>query len=353
MELGTMSETIEAAAGAPATVAVPELSIAFTAEEMVVLGRVLAETLAILGPSPLAAVAPKARDEVLASAARSLRARNVLTGPADLAAVDRAVAGLIQIAARPALRAELVVGYGARRHRRYLAIPYASVQHEVDDGLHRLTPFATSDLLARVMRDADFVERPVADVAGFDLPFGVLHQARSAVAAGDLEGARSVLRALGDDPVTDDPIDPADLDPRADDLPDEPIAPVVRSTSPSPAGTGAVPRESVERFVDALAAGAPVNAVRLVHTATPTRSVGGEVAWIDGGDAGLWQLPTIDQPFAVVGATDGDDSALLDPEHLDPERLDPALAQATVRVEPVAAADLASFLFDLLPSPSG
>ena len=52
--------------------------------------------------------------------------------------------------ARPALRAELTVDHGERLHRRYLSIPYASVQYEVEpDGLHRLTPFATADLLAR------------------------------------------------------------------------------------------------------------------------------------------------------------------------------------------------------------
>ena len=346
-----MSETIEAAA--PAAVAAPELSIAFTAEEMVVLGRVLAETLAILGPSPLAAVPPKARDDVLASAARSLRARNVLSGPADLAAVDRAVAGLVQIAARPALRAELVVDFGAQRHRRYLSIPYASVQHEVDDGLHRLTPFATSDLLARILRDADVVERVAADVAGFDLPFGLLHQARAAIAGGDLDGARSILRQLADDPVAPDDaldaadIDPADIDPELDDIPDEPVVPTSRPAA-APSRATAVPRASLDRFVDALAAGGPVNAVRLVHTESPTRSVGGEVAWLDGGDAGIWRLPTIDQPFAVVGSADGGAVEPADPDHLDP-----ALARAVVRVEPIAAADLASFLFDLLPSPSG
>src|SRR3954453_484316 len=100
MEPG-MSETIEAAT--PAEVAATELSIAFSTEEMVVLGRVLGEQLGVPGASPLAAIAPSARHDVLASAARSLRARNVLTGPPERAAVDRAVAGLVQIAARPAL----------------------------------------------------------------------------------------------------------------------------------------------------------------------------------------------------------------------------------------------------------
>src|SRR5690606_31804638 len=185
--------------------------------------------------------------------------------PPDLPAVDRAVAGLIQIAARPALRAELVIDHGTRRHRRYLAIPYASVQHEVDDGLHRLTPFATADLLARVMRDADFVERPAADVAGFDLPFGVLHQARTSVDAGDLDGARAALRALGADGDVDAPgvdpadLDPADLDPQADDVPAEPVTPKGRPAGVASTGTGTVPQASIDCFVAALAAGGPVN----------------------------------------------------------------------------------------------
>lgn len=320
-----MSDTIEVAA--PTGTVPAELSIAFSPEELVTLGRVLAEPLTLLGPSPLASIAPSAREDVLAAAARSLRARNVLTGPPDAPAVARAVAGLVQIASRPALRAELIIGGGAVVHRRYLSIPYASVEHEIDtDGLHRLTPFATADLLARIMRQVGFVERPVAAVAGFSVRFAVLREVRELVTGGDLDGAREALVAAGD----------GESD-RVDD--------------PAPAGAGeagdasgpivtAVSAEAAAAFVDALAAGAPVNAVRLVHADTGSRTVGGEVAWIDGGDAGLWQVPTIDQLFAVVRVAEDDD--LDDREAAD-------LDGAVVRIEPVSAADLANFLFGLLP----
>jgi hypothetical protein len=298
-----LSKTIEGAMVAPGvSVEDAELSIGFSTEELVVLGRALDIPLGFLGSSPLAAIAPSARDDVLASAARSLRARNVLGGPADLPTVDRAVAGLVQISGRPALRAELVGDGGARLHRRYLSIPYASVQHEVDaDGLHRLTPFATSDLLARAMRHAGFVERPVPAAAGFEVPYGAYAAARTAVACGDQAAAHAIL---------------------------------VEAEAPAGSAAG---------LIAALGAGNPVYALRLVHATSPTSSSGGEIAWTDGGDAGLWQLPTIDQPFAAVGSgrdDDGDDR-------------DAGLAEAPVRIEPIAASDLATFLFELLPTQPG
>lgn len=307
-----MSEIVEVSA--TEEVASGELSIAFSPEELVVLARVLKVHLAIVGPAPLGAIAPSHRDDVLASAARSLRARNVLTGPTDLPAVDRAVAGLVQISARPALRAELVIDRGARLHRRYQCIPYASVEHEIGaDGLHRLTPFATADLLARIMRHTDFVDRPVHDLEGFELTFGALEAVRAELASSGPAAARALL----------------------DD--------------------GDVPTASAACFIGALAEGRPVNAVHLASTVSPTRTEGGEVAWIDGGAAGLWQLPTLDQPFAALASASDD---------LDGERVDHDLAvagmaggdgldTAVCRVEPIAASDLAAFLFGLLPSPSG
>lgn len=304
-----MSETIDVPTAA--AVGTPELSIAFSTEELVVLARVLGLTLGVLGAAPLAAIAPSARDDVLASAARSLRARNVLTGPPDLPAVDRAVAGLIQIAARPALRAELAVDRGAVAHRRYLCIPYASVEHEVTgDGLHRLTPFATADLLARAMRQADFAERPVVAAEGFDVAYATLAAARDAVAGSDPARATEVL--VGAD----------------------------------------IAAASASAFVAALAAlvsGGRLHAIRVRYGATPTRTEGGEIAWLDGGDAGLWRMPTLDQPFAELG----NPLDHLDGASADPDRVDDALAAAVVRVEPVAATDLAAAVFGLLPSPSG
>ena len=296
--------------GSPATVAVDaddpsvvgfeEHSIAFSVEELAALARVSGHNLAaVVGPNPLGHVRLAERRTVLDIAQRSLRARNVLSGPDDDLVVADPVLGLLAIVSEAVLRAELVIDGGRTLTRRFHAVPYASVEHAVEHGVHRFTPFATVDVLARIARRAGLVQRPELSDPGIDLDYGSYAAARDAVGRGDNDAARTGLVESGVDPA------------------------------------------AADRLVAMLAAAQTTVAVRITHRTGPTSLAGGELAWVDAGDVGLWRVPTIDQPFAGAfpPAVDGDPDALPD-----------GLAEVEVRVAPVAAEALAAELFTFLPS---
>ncbi len=296
----------------PAAVVEPdrERSICFGVEELVVLARLTGTAVPFLGPNPLAHVRLAERPAVLDTALRSLRARGAVVGTAAEPAVPTVVRGLLDIVGGAALVARLHVAGPAPLDLRCFAVPYASVEHREEDGLHRLTPFATEDLLARIARTAPLVRRRRPDAEAFTVPYQALHRARVAAAAGDRAAA---VRALRDEKV-------ADID--------------------------------ADAFADALVAGGSTVAVRVTHRTGPTTLAGGELAWLDAGPAGLWQVPTIDQPFADLGLPSPPSSGGVPDDHpgdqLDPG-LDPSLAAVPVTVGPVDAEAIAAELFSFLP----
>lgn len=228
------------------------VSIDFTSEELAVLTRVLGINLFWLRtdtfPIPTAG---SERDVVLGLAHRALVARRVLS-VGDEPAVLPAVARMLGIMAAPLLVVEI-----ARRERNhtthsyFAAIPEATIgQEPVGDGIHRFTPFPTSELLAQAVHAARLEERP--PVAG--KPFRVAASAlRAALAAGEEGDGEAVASGLG------------------------------RAGAAS---------EDARLFSQALSSRLRVVSVTVVHRPATAVVAGGEIAWIDGNDAGLWGVPT-------------------------------------------------------------
>lgn len=295
-----MSDTGELAmATAPgdegvALAAPTERSIAFSVEELVALSRISGIRLPLLGPNPLSHVRLAERSTVLDIANRSLRARDVVAGSGDAATVADPVLGLLAIIGASALRAEAVVDHGRTFLRRYHCVPYASVEHQDDDGVHRFTPFATIDLLARIARQVGLARRPTFDAPPVRCPYGVLQAARE---AHDPTAAAAVFAE-------------AELEVDA-------------------------------AMLAALVQGGSVVAVRLTRQVGPTRVEGGELAWLDAGERGLWLLPAVDQPFAMRQPTGGVDDA--------DGAIDDGLASLEVEVAATDADTIAERLFSHLP----
>ncbi len=290
-----------------------ELSIAFSTEELVALSRLTGYRLAMLGPNPLAHVRLAERTAVLDVATRSLRARNVVTDPSQDSSIDgpttvaEPVLGLLAIIDGAALRADVTVtpsptsASGAPTwRRRYHAVPYAAMAHDHHDGVHRFTPFATEDLLARLAREAHLAQRPTIDTDPFTVPYATLASARSS-AAGTLPADEEAAR---------DPVD------------------ILANAGVEP-GTAAL-------FAAALAAPGRTVAVRVTHRSGARALTGGELVWLDAGDCGLWLEPSIDQSFGREAG-----------EHLDLAALD----DTPVEVVPTTAEHIAERLFSFLPAP--
>lgn len=300
--------TTDLASTDPASVG---LSIAFTREELVVLSELSQLRLPLLGDRPLGGIDSGVRDVLVGSARRSLLARGIATRSDDGVHVARAAIGLLEIVAAGSLRVVLDEsdGTGALVSRRlWFAVPYAAVEVWVDeDENYRFLPFATVDLLARVLQRSGIVDAADAAGAEISLPYGAWAGARSASHAQRPLEARQALLDVG----LEGP--PADA-----------IVAVL---------------EGARRRVG----------VQIAHHPSPATTAGGEVAWVDAADAGVWSVPTLDQPFVSVdvradgwfGAAPGDPT-LGDP--------DPDLAPVPVTLTPVARQAIADVLLSFLPA---
>lgn len=164
-----------------------ELSIAFSAEELSAL-----TTLLHLPPVAGAAVGEMSA-ETSAAARRSLRARGVLGTLDDSAATDTvasAVADLLLIASAPQAAIEISVSNATGSEistRRYALTPPAGIDHTEDDGVHRFTPFAAVDVLARLAACAGLAGQTAAPdgrlpAAGLTVPEDMLRLATGAPA---------------------------------------------------------------------------------------------------------------------------------------------------------------------------
>lgn len=257
-----------------------QISIDFSVEELVALGEVLGlAPLPGLDPEPLGAVDEPARGLVLDAARRSLAARRVLafgqvdgTGPV----VVPAVATLLSVAAAPGLCARVACQFpDESRLVTYTAQPDITVEHVRAGWLHRLAPLATADLVVRMLEVAglEMVGLGVGDpdagatAAGFSVPADALRRAGELVLASRPGDATAVLVEAG-----------------------------------APAGQAA-------GFVAALGAARASVTVTVLHRPGDRHLAGGELAWLDGGDHGLWLVPVADgtpgtgQPPVVVETT--------------------------------------------------
>lgn len=291
----------------PAASAAPALSIAFTREELVVLAELAQLRLPLLGDRPLGGVDPGVREVIVGSARRSLLARGIATRSDDGVEVARAAIGLLEIVAAGSLR--VVVDQTDAQstlvsRRLWFAVPYAAVEVWVDeDENYRFLPFATADLLMRVLQHTGVLD--AADTAGEPISFAYAAWAAAAVAA-DVGRPLEALQELSDAGITG---------PAADAL----VATLERA----------------KRRIG----------VQVVHHPTPTSTAGGEIAWVDAGAAGVWLAPTLDQPFATADVrTDGWFG-----NDVEPPSPDPDLAPVVITVSPIDRQAIADVLLSYLP----
>jgi hypothetical protein len=240
--------------------AAPEISIDFTTEELLVLVGLLGLDLFSLDTVTLSGVDQAG---VLTHARHALVARRVVSG-GDEPDVSPAVARMLGIMAAP-----LVVVEVARRtrdrttHSFFAAIPEATIsQRFVSDGIHRFTPFPTNDLLARALEDAELQERPAPPGSAFKVEGLALRQALTLTESGERAGNSQALEGAG------------------------------------------VPAADASAFTAALAERTASVSVSVVHRPGATTLQGGEIAWIDCGDYGLWGVPSAGE-LAAAGDEDG------------------------------------------------
>jgi hypothetical protein len=234
-----------------------DLSILFSDEELAALCDILSEKLPRTGPSSLDGLSTARRAERLAAAELSLRARGiVVTTPTGATEVAVPVARLIEILSRPVIAVSIhrssTAGSWGEHATQIAVVPEASVLRVVEGALHRLTPFATPDMLRRV---------------------AALTCATSQVSPGDaavqVEG-RALARAL--------------------DATSEAMA---RQELRDAAG------QARPETVDALAAAICTHRAAIGIQGTPRggRCVGLQLAWV-AGPGGAWELPVSATPLA-------------------------------------------------------
>ncbi len=226
------------------------LSITFTTEEVRVLAAELGYDPQQTGVAPPIESTRREREIALAAAARSLRSRRVITGTDGDWQIAEPVAALVDIVCRPLARLAL---YGPVRVR-YLIRADASIRVEQRDGLHRFMPFATADLLRRVMADAGLApdQRPGRGEP-IDLPAGAYARLRRTLHDGSRQQDTASMAMVSDAGIPDG-------------------------------------------ILHALASRAERSLS--VRRRVGGRIIGVELTWVDAGEDGLWELPAIDQPMA-------------------------------------------------------
>lgn len=251
-----------------------ELSITFSDEELASLAGILSENISRVGPSTLDGMSTARRSERIRAAESSLRARGiVVTTPNGATEVAVPVARLVEILSRPVMTVTIhrgVPGGGWDRYAMEVAVvPEASVLRVIDGGLHRLTPFATPDVLRRVAA----VTCATREVREGDAPVKV-----------EVRGLARALRATGEQAARQELRDAA--------------------------------RETATETLDALAAAICGHRAAIGIQSTPRggRSAGLQLAWV-AGPGGAWELPVAATPLAgeAGSAARGDSVVTLDP----------------------------------------
>ncbi|MGQ0433899.1 MAG: hypothetical protein ACT452_16005 [Microthrixaceae bacterium] len=206
------------------------------------------------------------RGELMAAGRRSLVARHVMTVENDSEIrVLPAVRRLFELLAEPGLLARTMYEEaGNVETRLFAAVPEVAIEHLPLRGeIHRLTPFETEQLLARILTVVQLDERPVPVSQAFELTMGDLRRSAECLVADRRADAISVITGVG------------------------------------------VPPEAAEAFVAALVTRVSSAAVTLLYQPDEGSLQGGELAWLDGGESGLWLTP---MPDDTPAAENGDAS---------------------------------------------
>lgn len=254
-------------------------SHAYSVDELTAISELLgAGRFPGVGDGMLAGLSEDGRRAALRSARRSLVARDVLrVGSAGYVELDSDHHALMRAALAPEL--VLVARRGnldSSETRLFYATPALAVEHSATIGaVHRLSAFPPEDLLRRVLEFLEFQRRPVIEAAPFTTSEEMYSRLRERVLAGK-EG-----------------------------------------------GNVGVPPEG-RRFVEALSSFVSASTVRSLH-GEGSKILGGEISWLDAGEAGLW----------LVGAATADDDG------------------GRVTIRPVHAKELLESLLDYLPGGDG
>lgn len=223
-----------------------ETYIDFTSEEVLVLCELLAlEPPPGLGADSLSDLALGDNEEILRAAAmKSMSARGVVT---DGVVVD-AVQEVMRTACNPGVMASASIEVDNIVETRFLAaMPEISVEHQgLSISLHRFIPFATRDLLTRVLRFVDLRPyEPEQDIS-FTMLDETLDQVSEALDSHDHEAAHEILMAEG------------------------------------------VDEAAARSFVIALTMRHSSASITILHRPEDEQVVGGSLTWIDAGVSGLW-----------------------------------------------------------------
>jgi hypothetical protein len=214
------------------------------------------------------------REAVFAATQRSLQARQMLD---ESGAVAPPIRSLLQVLNSPELYISAIVAASSHPRGVIVADPSIAVHHApFASMLHRLIAFPTEDLKARTRELTGLGDQPAAEGGSFDLDSQIiLHAGRPGV------DAPAVLRAGG--------------------------------------ASGSV----ADVFATGLRSGCGPQAAELAWLESAGRFRGAQVAWLDGGEVGMWGL----SPEAV----------------LDPQ-------PGTVTVTPMSGSDLLDELLGGLPA---
>jgi len=237
-----------------------EVGVEFTLQELGVLANLLElPTAAGIEQNPIDDLPVAAREPVVDSVLASLSARQIVAGEGNEVEVAEPIKVIMGAASVPGLVAvvsrqvDTVVDTTFLSVTPDLGVEVASVAHTV----FRLTPFASSDLLARVLRLSDLHPVPgVESVEPLELPQAQLEQCAESMLAGDDEAA---LLALGG------------------------------------------PSDSTEAFLQALKAKRSSSQVTILHKPGDGRVEGGAIAWIDAGFRGVWTTEAVEEDGELTG----------------------------------------------------
>jgi EspG family len=233
-----------------------DVFIEMTTEEIVVLCEAGGLGLPIsLGDEPLGHLPESRVFLAKANATRSLVARRALE--VDEAGENRpieAIRTILEVSSTPGIVGLVTLETVEDEDldvRTLAVMPELGVElRKVGTNLHRLTPFAPEDLVARIIRLLDL--RPAGPVTplSFTASFDALETCGEAVEEGGAEGIAAGIAALT---------------------------------------ANGVPAETAQVFVDALTIRRGSAQIAVFHKPTDTTMEGGTLSFIDGGMAGYWQ----------------------------------------------------------------
>lgn len=215
---------------------------------------------------------------------KSLIRRKLATDDSKGMSMADPVRAIVDVLVSPALIGRIersTVAAAETAVRSYFAVPELTIEVQpIAAGLHRFTPIETQNLLLRILDFASLFDWAPRSTEPFEVSERLIELLR---------------KAEQDDPA---------------------VATMMAGSS--------APRASLDQLSRASAGGVTVSAA-LLHRPEETLFEGGELTWLDGGEAGLWTLEPIETPSA-----------------------DPL-----IRVSPTTALKIAKELFSYLPGSDG